>query len=433
MATTPELTGPLGKIQEAFEELAGVLKDSVVGAVTSVGTAFKDMGAAITSVLLSSKSLLTSFADIGKAITSFGKSVGSMGLALGAVGGAVVGIGMALGEFVKKANPAVFDQFMLAVNDLMGVIGKALVPLFQTVFIPIVRLLGDVLMNLAPLGTALAQAMKPVMEVFNVIGEIVGRALAKVGEVAMNLAPVFETLGNVFLTVVGAIQPIFDLLIDLLGGVLVEAAKLLAEAAKMAAPFIMAFARVISDVVQFISNGIRQLLALIGIDLPNAPGVKPGSGVGAAARQASHSGLEDVVKQAQRTAFSLGTASKEDPAQKTANHAAGIAKRADEIYSFIRELPSKMWEFIKNLPQMIWDFMKDLPDLIAKAIRGGATLAEHAFLRPDTPAGRGSQAALSIIPGANVAVGAFEFGRSAVRGGRAWYERNAPDILPRLW
>jgi hypothetical protein len=178
----------------------------------------------------------------------------------------------------------------------------------------------------------------------------------------------------------------------------------------------VAFARVIADVVKFVADGVRQLMAMIGINLPDTPGVKPGSSVGAATRQASHSGIDDVVKQAQRSAFSLGTASKEDPAAKTANFAGEIAKRADEIYNFIRDLPGKMWEYIQKLPELIWGYMKDLPELIGKVLRVGGELAKQAITNPESSTGSASRGILgATVPGANLVNNAYEFGRDQLK------------------
>jgi hypothetical protein len=95
--------------------------------------------------------------------------------------------------------------------------------------------------------------------------------------------------------------------------------------------------------------------------------VKPGGAEGAAVRQVGHSSVEDVVKQAQRSAFSLGNASA-DPMAKMANMSEGIKDRANQIYEFIQQLPGKIWDFVKELPSMIWDFITDLPQLMIDAI-----------------------------------------------------------------
>lgn len=272
-----QLTGSLGGVQKAFEELGSTIKENVLSPTQILNKEFISLGDTL-------KTLVIAAAGPTAAILVFGE---------------------ALGGLVNKANPAVFQQFTLAVNDLMAVIGRALVPLFETVVIPVIRMAADSLMDLAPAGAALAAALQP--------------------------------------------------LVELIGGAFGVAVGILAEAIKFVSPLIMVFARVLNDVGKIVGNAVRELLALIGISLP-AFGGKPGASVGAATRQAGHSGIDDVVKQAQRAAFSLGNA-QNDPMGKMANAMDGVKSRADEIYkrledmiAHIDELPAAIGEFILKLP-----------------------------------------------------------------------------------
>ena len=283
-ADQTQLTGPLGNIQKAFEQL----------------------GNTVTNNLLSPVQLLN------RELGTLAGAIEAVGVLLAAAAGptaAILALGEALSGLVAKANPAVFQQFTLAVNDLLAVIGAALVPLFNTVFIPVIRMAADSLMQLAPAGQALAVALQPLVEL----------------------------IGDAFAVAVG----------------------ILAEAIKAISPVVMAFARILNDVVRFIGRQIRELLALIGINLPEFGG-KPGASVGAAVRQAGHTSVEDVVKQAQRASFSLGTAAN-DPMGQMANMAKEIKARADEIYKFLQDLPDLIGAYIAELPGEIWEFIKTLP------------------------------------------------------------------------
>lgn len=237
------------------------------------------------------------------ALGGLGDAIKTLGVAAVGPTAAIVGLGAALNGLVGKANPVVAEQFTRALDDLMAVIGQSLVPIFQTVVIPVVRMAGDALMQLQPAFMALAAAMQP-------------------------LVPV---IGEVFTTAIGV----------------------LAEIIKAAAPFVMVFARAIAEVVRFMSDGIKQLLSLIGIDLTP---VKAGASVGAAVRQVGHSSVEDVIKQAQRSAFSLGNASA-DPMAKMANMSEQIKARAEEILKFLQELPQRIWDYMKQLPKMLMDLV----------------------------------------------------------------------------
>src|SRR5690348_5942139 len=282
-----QLTGSLEGVRKSFEEIGNVVKNN----------------------------LLSPLDSLTKAFNSFGDAAKALGVLTAAAAGptaAILAFGEALGGLVNKANPAVFQQFTMAVNDLMAVIGRALVPIFETVVIPVIRMAADSLMELAPAGAALAAALQP--------------------------------------------------LVELIGGAFAVAAHVLAEGIKLVAPVIMVFARVLTDVVRFVSRGIRDLLSLIGITLPEFGG-KPGGGVGAATRQAGHSSIDDVVKQAQRASFSLGTA-QNDPMGEMANATKEIKARADQIYQSLLDLIKN----IDQIPDKIGSYLLDLPFRIADAL-----------------------------------------------------------------
>lgn len=310
------LTGLLGDLQKAMESLGNTIKNNLLAPVETFTKTFESMGEAIKKMLDPSASTHEVLGKVGEALKMFGKSIGVLGMAMAGPAAAVLVFGKVLGGFVEKANPAVFQQFTLAVNDLMAVIGRALVPIFETVVIPVLRLMGDALMDLGPAGAALAAALQP--------------------------------------------------LVELIGGAFAVAVGLMAEGIKLVAPLIMAFGRVLQDVVRFVSHGVRELLALIGVTLPEFGG-KPGAAVGAATRQAGHASIDEVVKQAQRASFSLGSA-QNDPMGKMADATKDIKARADAIYEYIQKLPERMWDFIQKLPDLIGKFILDLPARLADAI-----------------------------------------------------------------
>src|SRR5690348_4908193 len=282
-----QLTGSLGGLQKTLEELGNTVANNVTSPI---------------------KLLNREFGSLGDVVKGAGKALAAMA----GPTAAVMAFGEAVSGLVAKANPAVFQQFTLAMDDLMAVIGRALVPIFETVVIPVIRMAADSLMELAPAGAALAAALQP--------------------------------------------------LVELIGGAFAVAAHVLAEGIKLVAPVIMVFARVLTDVVRFVSRGIRDLLSLIGITLPEFGG-KPGGGVGAATRQAGHSSIDDVVKQAQRASFSLGTA-QNDPMGEMANATKEIKARADQIYQSLLDLIKN----IDQIPDKIGSYLLDLPFRIADAL-----------------------------------------------------------------
>ena len=406
------LLPPLENTLRAFEAIGTALKtifpilDVAQTQLKKFGEAFKNafrenIGLRIAAVLGGVKDALLSIiptsvieyvknsgGKVGEAIGATGKAFGSIVGAAGVAVLAILAIATALAGMVQKANPAVYDQLQLAMNDLMAVIGQALVPIFQNVVIPVIRMVGDTLMGLAPIGGAIATVLKPLVAVLGVVFEVVGKILSVIGGVLEQLAPSLNALGEAFLAIVQAVEPVISLVIDLISGALSVAVGALAKVLEAVIPYIVAIARVVGDVVKTVVGWVRQLLSFIGIDLPEVAGTKPGSSVGAAARSAQHMDPMEALKQAQRSAYSLGTASGTDPAKATSDAAKKISDRADQIYKFIQELPQKMWDFIKQLPEMI-----------ARAIKGLAR---------------------SVVEGAGEAIGKAE----------SFYDRHAPDIFP---
>lgn len=112
------------------------------------------------------------------------------------------------GGFVAKANPAVMAQVGLAMNDLQGVIGRALVPAVQTL-LPVIRYLGDgmdfVMKMLMPAITPIANAFKtlamPLIELESVVAQFLAPAFEGVGIAvegfAIMLDPVIQLVSEI--------------------------------------------------------------------------------------------------------------------------------------------------------------------------------------------------------------------------------------------
>lgn len=312
----------------------GRADDPILGALRELTKSLNEVGKLLAGSVKSGGGLPSAGSSIGPSpagvLGGVGAALGKVGLIATAAVGGIVGLGAALGGLVSKATPAVFEQFSLALNDLMAVIGRTLVPLFQTVFIPLVRTLADAFLELTP----------------------------------------------IFHGIITAIQPVVKVLIELLGEVLAGALQVLGSVVQTVAPYVLAFARVITEAIRTIMNWARQLLAMVGVDVP---GLKPGASTGAAVRSASHMDPLEAVKAAQRAAFSLGTASSDPMLTATK----GIYEKADEIYKWLKE--------------ELFTWLQGLPDALAALLRGG--------------------------------VGGFaESTRTAIDKAVDWYDRTAPDI-----
>ena len=270
-----------------------------------------------------------------------GKALGSLGTAATAAVSGVIELGKALSHMVGLANPVIASQFALALNDLMAVIGQALIPVFK-LLTELVRAWADTVITYASdMGATVGQILRPFVDVIKVGFDLLGRVGQQFAKLLDAVGPAVQSIGAVVLQVVEAFAPLVNLVVELLGGALGAALKVLGAAVEAIAPVLIALAKVVGQVVSWIVGGIRELLGWLGIDLEDRAGTKPGASVGAATRQASTTDVESVIRKARENAFTLGTASS-DPTRKSAGHLESLDKKADRIIELFREMPEKI-------------------------------------------------------------------------------------------
>jgi phage-related protein len=99
-----------------------------------------------------------------------------------------------VGRFVKSFNPIEITRFQIAVNDLQGSIGEALMPVLRDLT-AVVRRIGDTFASLTPAGKSLVAALA---------GATVGIGVATVAVYGLSAAIAFATGGiSVWATAVG--------------------------------------------------------------------------------------------------------------------------------------------------------------------------------------------------------------------------------------
>jgi hypothetical protein len=156
----------------------------------------------------------------GGATAALGVGLAGFGVALSAVTGAVTIAGQAIqsmSSYVAKFSPAAAERMNLVFNDLQGVIGKALLPVFEMA-IPIVRQFADFVHSAMQ---ALAPSISIVKESF---AEIVP-PLIELGAVLIDaFMPVIKFAA-------GLIYGLTQILVPLINGfsALVETASMMAE------------------------------------------------------------------------------------------------------------------------------------------------------------------------------------------------------------
>lgn len=268
------------------------------------------------------KSVVSALGEVGKAMAAVAAVAPTMGAA-------IAGLGTVFGAFVSKANPAVVEQFNLAVNDTMAVIGQALTPVLR-VLTEMMRMFGDTLASFASqLGGPLADILSSLMPIFQVFLEV----FASVGQVV-------------------------------------------ADVLKSVAPLIRIVAEGIRTVFEWIGRAVKWLLSLVGIELNN-PEIKKGASVGAAVRQASFGSVEDLIKKAQASALQLGSASAVNYAEKTASNTAQMELKLGGLLTLvgnIREI-MKTEDDIKRLKAESTEFY----DPLLRDMRARRSLADLAL------------------------------------------------------
>lgn len=297
-------------------------------------------------------------------VTNVLKGFGAAMAGIAAIGPATLatlgGIGGALGVFVSKANPAVFEQFTLALNDTLAVIGQGLAPVLQVVT-EMMRMFGDTLA---------------------VFSRDVGGALAVI---LQSLMPVFEVFLEAF----------------------AQVGTLVADVLKQVAPAIRFIMEGIRDVFNWIGDKVKWLLSLVGVEL-SSPDIKRGASAGAATRSASIGSVADLVSKAQTSAFSLGNASSSVPewTKSTATNTFKMSQTLTDILATLKN-PLRVIDMIEEARQTNKDIERLKADIAnnntelarIKQARAGASLATNAALNAFGLAPLYSQSRVSLGDG----------------------------------
>ena len=156
----------------------------------------------------------------GLASLALGPVGAAFSILTGSVKAASDAIGM-FGSFVAKNNPAIMEQVNLAMNDLQGVIGRALVPVVQRL-IPVLRFLGDgvdfvmkmLMPAITPIANAFATLATPLIQLEAVVAQFLAPAFEIVAVVvegfAIMLDPVIQLLAEIVESFTELVQSFLD-------------------------------------------------------------------------------------------------------------------------------------------------------------------------------------------------------------------------------
>ncbi|NCW80334.1 MAG: hypothetical protein EBV68_00470, partial [Betaproteobacteria bacterium] len=290
---------------------------------------------------------------LGEKLQDFYKGVavttGSIAVGAGIAVGALVGVGKAMENFVAKANPGAILLFQMALDDLMAIVGQALVPVFLLVT-ELIRAAADTLSTFAKdIGNAVASVLRPFVEILKVVFEVVGRVGQMIAKAAEAVAPALAALGEVLLAVFKALQPVLDLVVNVIGGALAGVLKVLADVVQAVVPYVVALVDVFALMLKTVVGWVRDILSLVGLDIPDAAGTAPGSSVGASVKQTQVGSVESFLQSAQTKAFALGTAGGSDPTARTASAAESMKIQIEEIKKAITGFPDKCGQWVKDI------------------------------------------------------------------------------------
>lgn len=221
-------------------------------------------------------------------------------------------VSASIAGLVKIANPASFERFTWAMQDMMGVIGRALTPVLDGLT-DVFRTLGGLLETMRPAVMPVMDFIGKLLKLTAKLGEVIGGALAPVFESIGNvlnsvLVPVFKVLESVF-KVIAPIIKLVAIPLQVLGKLF----EVLMETMEPVIGIIEEFANAIGMLGDAMTAGVSDLTKMLGLT-----DGKMKSSVGAAVRGTQYSSIEDVGKRSSLAAFGQGSGDpKLDEAKKT--------------------------------------------------------------------------------------------------------------------
>lgn len=242
--------------------------------------------------------------SVGKSIDLLYAPIKSLSGAMSAFGesatGVVSGLQSAFGpivDLVGKINPALAEQFAIVMDDLAAVFGEIMLPIVKAV-IPLIRKLADTVRTMRP---AFEPIIGVIVEIVGIIGQLI-KPIAKIvtpliqliGHALQALMPLIRMLVNVVLQVANAVQKFINMLID-------------------------AYNKLVEEIG--------------GKKIKKFDDMSAQSSVGAAIRQTSFMGGEELGKQARANAFK-GTGAK-TPEEKATDEVGKKVAETNSILEFI--------------------------------------------------------------------------------------------------
>jgi phage-related protein len=412
LATVPvRLTTALVGAVSATSQLTGAISSMLEGIATAGANALRQPFRVLDTLIASVGQGITRFValyDPGR-VEVFQYAVDSLyaalGKALAPAMDAVTQIVKALGSAIAGAGENGQKMIAAIAAGAVGLITfAAAMALVQTVtsggILPILgALIGafggleavtgglqPILDQLAPtlsgvmdvVGTALASASSAVGAILPTIAKAIEWAASVVGMLAGAfdaLAPAIGSIMEVFNALMEAIRPVAELIVSaLVGGV-----QLIGQAIQAIAPYLIIFYETMGTLWKQVVGWIKELLAMIGIALPEFAAGGPQKGntaqTPAPVRSTSTGDVESVLRKARESAFSLGGGGQK-PEVTTATNTGQTTQAVNDVrkqmndmanwlmnalpHYIVSELPAKVYQNMVEVANRIKNVAKDV-------------------------------------------------------------------------
>ena len=321
------------------------------GSVGGVGyyAAGGSVGSIIASAVVNIGSTVSTIVNAAKSITVVGAASTALGIAFNSITQSVKIANQALavfGPMVAKANPALMQKLEIVMNDLSGVIGRALIPsveyltpllrkyadyvdysmkkltpsinksavAFDNIVSPLMDLgavvysvIGPVFNALATIVVGVSNVLKPIIEFITAFSsalvQTIGILASPIISVAMGtLSLAFDALTLVIKTTLGIIQTLLGAFVNIVGLIIQGLGK------------VISYIPLMGDVGKSIAKG-GEAISKSGESLKQGKPaeqdrIKKGSSVGAAVREVSSTSIAGVGDEVRKNAMMAASGQK---------------------------------------------------------------------------------------------------------------------------
>lgn len=397
--------GRVAVFQYAVDSLYAAIGQALAPAMDAVTQVVKALGSAISGAGEQGQMLIAAAASGAVALVAFAAAMALIETA--ASGGIVPIIGALIGalgglEAVTGGLQPILDQLAPTLSGVMDIV-----------------------------GTALASVSGAVDAILPAIAKGVEFAASVVGMLASafdSLGPAISGIVDVFMALMDAVKPMQELWL----GILVAGVQLIGKVVASVAPYIVVFVQTMGDMVKKFIGWIREILSLIGIQLPEFDAEGPKGGTKNApppVRGTSTGDVESVLRRARESAFSLGGGG-EKPEAKTADNTSSIRTSTDairqqmgglinDVKQILRDapiwitevLPNKVYGYLIQVASMFPNFRDSAKQIEREAGEAARGERDAGRVGVDTPVGRIE--AQDVMPGFRI----YDWYARNVKGG----------------